>query len=86
MVLILEIIGTLSLALLIWKLFTEYSYGGTGAGLAWMTHFISTLPGVDGLLSSFVRREVAGLVGNLYKEDGIGRSVQVTIPEKGMSG
>lgn len=83
MVLALEIIGTLSVALLIWKLFTEFSNGGLRAVLAWVTHFIGSLPGIDGMLKSYVRNEVVGFVGQLYKGDGIERSVKVSIPEVG---
>lgn len=83
MVSVLEVIGSSAIALLVWRLISECSNGGFRAVLAWIIHFMKTLPGVDYMLSSYVKSEVVGFVGQLYKNDGIARSVQLTIPEKG---
>ncbi|KAF6018671.1 hypothetical protein EB796_023022 [Bugula neritina] len=81
---VLEFIGTLGLLIFLHKLIHELRNGGTKAVAAWLTSCFSNLPGVKVLLSSYITNEVVGFVGQLYKEDGIGRSVMLSIPEKGM--
>lgn len=79
----LEAVGSLSLAFLVWNLVVDFKNGGGRAMLARLISIVTSLPGVDTLLSTYIKDEVVGFVNHMFKDDGMKRSTLVTIPEIG---
>ncbi|XP_067935162.1 sphingosine-1-phosphate lyase-like isoform X2 [Watersipora subatra] len=84
MVAFLEVIGTISLALLLWNMLVEFQNGGTRAVVSQLLHKFVSLPGVNTLVSAYIKDEVVGFVNKMFTDDAVKRSVTVSIPEKGL--
>ena len=80
---LLQIVGAVSLFLLVWNLMQDFKNGGIRAALSRITNIITSLPGFNMLVSTYIKDEVVGLVNQLFKGDCMKRSVLVSIPQEG---
>lgn len=82
----LETFGLAILVIIFIKACSLLSTGGIQALLAWVTSCVRSVPGVNLLLSTYIKNEVVGFVQQMCStKDGHERSSLITIPEKGKS-